>query len=414
MHTRTSPTALILTTYSLVDPKHGGQIRAKNLAEKFKQNGWQVATVAYIDEDSQEPKGSTDKIFPKASEFYNSFEGEHVLFINDLQVSKFVADREVFDEFKRAVSSKLDMIHVEQPWLWPLAAKYRDEVNNKCVLVYGSANIESDLKVNILSSLAGLSYSHFLERVRLEIDELERRASREADIVAAVSRSDLDVIASWGSCAKLVLAPNGVEHLKALDEDVQKWADRFGSRRFLLYAASAHPPNFTDFSTLVGGSLGCFPPDTKLAVVGSVTEHIYHQCTKGRFSSINLSRLELLFQVSNEDLAAIKTLSHGFFLPIPFGGGTNLKTAEALQSGKFVVGTNAAFRGFEKYMTLPGVHVASDSSELHRAVRNVMQSTHSPAREAGSLKELGWDACLETLFQAVEGAIKERRRGDLD
>lgn len=413
VHKPTSPTVLILTTYPLVDPKHGGQIRAKNLVEKFKRYGWNVETIAYVDEDSPESKGPKDKIFEK-NELYNSLNGEQVLFINDLQVSKHVLKDSVFDDFIKSLPKNLDAIHVEQPWLWPLAAAYRDRINNNCVLVYGSQNIEADLKIDILKSLTGQQYSKLLKRIHLEIDNLERRASREADIVAAVSTSDLDIIKEWVPSARLILAPNGVEPLKPRDEDLQKWTDRLGDLRFLLYVASAHPPNFTNFSNLIGGSLGCFPPNTKLVVVGSVSEHIYHQCAQGRFSSVNLSRLELLFQVSNEDLAAIKSLCHGFFLPIPFGGGTNLKTAEALQSGKFVVGTKEAFRGFENYTTLPGVHVADDPTGLHSAVRYVMGTDHTPERDKRAVSELGWESCFESLFLAVDSAIKEKRSGHLD
>lgn len=409
MHRPTRPTLLVLTTYPLVDPKHGGQIRAKNLVEKFRRHGWQVEAIAFVDEDSNEFKGPKDKVFRKRDELYNSFYGEHILFINDLQISKYVLKDDVFEDFINSVPNNLDAIHVEQPWLWPLATAYRSKVNNRCVLIYGSQNIEGNLKIDILKSLTGQQYSRSFEKIYREIDDLEKRASREADIVSAVSSSDLDTIRKWAADAELILAPNGVEPLSPRDEDLKKWADKLGDLRFLLYAASAHPPNFTNFSELLGGSLGCFPPSTKLVVVGSVTEHIYHQCNQGPFSSVNLSRLELLFQVSNEDLAAIKSLCHGFFLPIPFGGGTNLKTAEALQSGKFVVGTKEAFRGFENYAMLPGVHVASNPKELHGAVRYVMGTNRAPERDKRIANELGWENCFERLFQSVDSAIKEKR-----
>ncbi|WP_457587931.1 hypothetical protein [Ensifer canadensis] len=402
-----SPTLLILTTYPLVNPMHGGQIRARNLAEKFKCNGWHVETVAYVDEDTHEPIGANDKLFERKNDLYNSFEGEEILFLNDLQISKHVSSQDVVNEFLKAVPSRLDAIHVEQPWLWPLASAYRKNVNRECTLIYGSANIESGLKVDILKSLGGQKRSVLLKKVYEQIDELEKTASREADIVVGVSQADLDTIKTWVPKGKLILAPNGVAPLTAQENYLEKWREKLRGVRFLLYAASAHPPNFTNFSEIVGGSLGSFPPNTKLAVVGSVSQHIYEQCARGVFSGVNLSRLELLFQVSNEDLAAIKALCHGFFLPIPFGGGTNLKTAEALQSGKFVVGTKEAFRGFESYSSLSGVHIADNPEQLHAAVRNVMRIDGAPLRNEGAVDALSWDHCFEPLLRAVNTAIGE-------
>ncbi len=404
---RQSPKLLILTTYPLVDPKHGGQIRARNLAESFRSRGWWVETLAYVDEDSEELRSPKDKIFERKNKLHNSLDGEPLLFINDLQISKHVSSQIAFNDFLAAVPSDLDAIHVEQPWLWPLASAYRSHVNPNCVLVYGSANIEASLKVEILSSLGGDLDIKLLGRVYDEIDQLERTASREADLVAAVSKADLDVIRTWNPDAKLILAPNGVAPLTAKEDYVEKWDRRLGGVRFLLYAASAHPPNFTHFSEIVGGSLGSFRPDTKLVVVGSVSEHIYEQCSRGVFSGVNLSRLELLFQVSDDDLAAIKALCHGFFLPIPFGGGTNLKTAEALQSGKFVVGTKEAFRGFEDYTILPGVCVANNPEELHSAVRRVLKADTFPARTESEVDALGWKNCFKTLVVTVEAAIRQ-------
>ena len=105
----------------------------------------------------------------------------------------------------------------------------------------------------------------------------------------------------------------------------------------------------------VGPSLGCFPPDSRLVVAGSVCSHLYQHLAATRWQSLNLSRLELLNTLPDEDLAAVKTLAHGFLLPILHGGGSNIKTAEALYSGAYVLGSEAAFRGFEDLLDLPEV-----------------------------------------------------------
>ena len=123
----------------------------------------------------------------------------------------------------------------------------------------------------------------------------------------------------------------------------------------------------------------------------------------------NLSRLELLFVLSDEDLAAVKTLAHAFLLPIQHGGGSNIKTAEALYSGKYVIGSEAAFRGFQPFIDLPEVTVARSPSQFQQAMRSVLQRPAlSPAPvAAGDLRYgLQWDQCLAPVPEAATRITK--------
>lgn len=396
----------ILTSYPIVNPQHGGQLRASAITEKFRASGWEVHTLAVFEEGGYPFHSPQDVVFPSKSP-YRKFHNQDILFIGDLQTSKFVEDEETVALAFSRLPADLNVIHVEQPWIWPLAVAYRKLVNPRVVLCYGSANIESELKAEILRSMTPDLYQALLLDIIGEIDALERRATLEADVVACVSQADCDVHRSWGG-KRTIVAPNGVSWNAPAPEKVNQWRDRLGDVPFLVYIASAHPPNFTHFSEIFGGSLGCFPPDAKLVVVGSVSEHIYRQCLLGQFSSVNLSRLELLFALEVEDLAAIKQLAHGFLLPIPFGGGTNLKTAEALLSEKYVVGTEAAFRGFESYRDFPGILVCSSPLEIHGAIRRVLHSASLPVGLGPPRQELTWDHCLQPLVEAVEKEVGAR------
>lgn len=400
---------LILTTYPLVEPRHGGQIRANNLKKSLVKAGFEVQTIAYVEVVSDEKLAEFDKIF-ESEHLYDRFEGEYVPFINDLQVSKYVESQEVFDEFCNTVIKGTSIIHVEQPWLWPLAARYKKDINTSCTIIYGSANIESMLKVDILRSMTGDVYKSHFNKIEDQIDRLEKRAAAECDILVAVSKDEMNTISSWGGRGRCVLAPNGVEPLAANSHDVEKWKKRLEGKKFLLYAASAHPPNFVKFSELLGGSLGAFPPDCRLVVVGSVGEHIYHQATKGSFSAVNMSRLELVYQIPQPDLAALKVLASGFLLPIPYGGGTNLKTAEALQSGKPVIGTREAFRGFEGYSNAPNVYISSSPQEMHSAIRSVLTANEVVTLSDSSLETLSWSKCFAPLIEVLKHTIEEKSR----
>ena len=73
------------------------------------------------------------------------------------------------------------------------------------------------------------------------------------------------------------------------------------------------------------------------------------------------------------ELSAVKQGCHGVFLPIRGGGGTNLKTAEALALGKWVVATSTALRGFEAFLGADGVVIADTSADFRRAMRQVLE-----------------------------------------
>jgi hypothetical protein len=83
-----------------------------------------------------------------------------------------------------------------------------------------------------------------------------------------------------------------------------------------------------------------------------------------------MDRLILLYSVSDDDLAAIRELAHTIVLPIAYGGGSNLKTAEAIGSGAFVVGNPSAYRDFEEYLIYPQVLMATSDDEFVSSVRN--------------------------------------------
>ncbi|MEC5407883.1 hypothetical protein VOM14_20225 [Paraburkholderia sp. MPAMCS5] len=396
-------TILLLSTYPYARPRHGGQVRLANIAKNFADRGWAVTGIAVYEAESCAPEmlGQNDIAFPDASP-YRYFAGHKVPFITDLMSGKFaVADDGAFKEILKRLPSKLDVVHVEQPWLWPVAERIKQlhEYSN-VKLIYGSANIETPLKREIFESY-GVQAS---DDVFVEIANVEMLAAKEADITVAVTQSDLDVLISWGA-RRPVLAPNGIAPWKATGERLDYWKARLPTQPWMLYVASAHPPNFTGFHECIGGALGCFPPGSKLVVAGSVCEHLHRTLADSRWSSLNLSRLELLFVLNDEDLSAVKELAHGFLLPIPHGGGSNIKTAEALYSRKHVVGTPSAFRGFEEFVTMEGVHVAHSPRQFHAAIRDVLARDDLPIVSSNmqeKREQLTWARSLESIVNVAE------------
>ena len=401
-----APSMLVLSTYPFQRPRHGGQLRLANIVQAYQENGWHVRTMAIYESAQPTDIGSYDIHFSPDSP-YRLNEGENIPFIADLQAGAYATgDKAIYEKILRSLPEKLDAVHVEQPWLWPLAMKLKALPKYKSlVLINGTQNVEWMLKKSIFST-----YGIVNARIITAIKELEMRACKEADITLAVTQKDLNYFSPYITKHSL-LAPNGVAPWRASPSKLDEWHAKLPKGPWLLYVASAHPPNFTGFVDCVGDSLAALPPDGRLVVVGSVCEHIYRVLAATRWHSLNLSRLQLLFELEPEDIDAVKSLAWAYLLPISDGGGSNLKTAEALVAGTSVIGTKQAFRGFETYVNAEGVHICDTPSEFQKTIRQISMSPkpyHISIAEKNRRTQLYWSQCLSELPKLVSAVMAKQ------
>ena len=238
------------------------------------------------------------------------------------------------------------------------------------------------------------------------IGRLERAACREADLVFAVNASDQAALSRHGG-VPVQLAPNGVEPWEASAADLEKWRRQAEASAFALYVASAHPPNYLGFFEVLTDHFGFLAPDQAILVAGGASDQI-DRLLKGRqYEGLSRSRLRLVGVLHPADLAAIKQLAQAFVLPILDGSGSNLKTAEALFSGKWVVGTPTAFRGFERFMSMPHVMIAGPGRDFCAAVREAMSAPPPmlTAQDRQRLLELTWQETLAPMTAAIRAAL---------
>jgi len=256
--------------------------------------------------------GPLDILFPYQSPIRTQY-GPGAGLISDVLGGEYLAaDSGGFGEVCRRLPERIDVFHVEQPYLWPLAQKLKKiKKYRNAITVYGSENVEAPLRREILKEINGEFADHVFSKIAL----LEKGAASEADIVAAVTASDLTTMLEWGA-KRTVLAANGISAWTAREDALERWRRRLPAAPWALYVASAHPPNFTGFADCIGQSLGCIPPDSRLVVAGGVSPHIQEQLANTRWKNLNLSRLQLLFSLPDEDLTAVKTLAHAYLLPI--------------------------------------------------------------------------------------------------
>jgi len=174
-------------------------------------------------------------------------------------------------------------------------------------------------------------------------------------------------------------------------------------KRFALFVGSAYPPNVRGFWQMFAPSLAFLAPDERVVVAGGIGGIIMELREARVWERINASRLECVGPQSEADLAALLALASCIVLPITIGGGSNIKTAEAIFSGKLVVGTTTSFRGYEGMPPFPGVHSTDDPAEFRGLVRRALDGTlPQPAPERNVRRRVLWSETLKMLPAAVE------------
>lgn len=396
---------LVLCTYPISHACHGGQLRVKNIVEMYRKDGYNVKVIGVLGSDS----------YPREEGFL-SFPGYKVLesvypspfLMEDYALGElFYNNKHFFNKLSTLVDRDADIIHVEQPWLFKFIKKVVDSDDSwSPKLIYGSQNIEFELKEKILSN-----YKNKDEVIHASelIKDLEVYAIENSDLVIYVSESDGKTLNSFKP-KHSVLASNGVAdwvHSKSqniLANTISK------NKKFVLYCASGHPPNVTGFFHMFGGGFGSLTPDQRLIIVGGAGNAIggdprVHESAK------LAEKIDIAGIVSSEMLHGLIDTAHCIILPLTQGGGTNLKTAEALWSGKYILATSVAMRGFEKFISSPGVFVEDDPALFKKRLRDIMSMPNLSLSddEVKKRSSVLWNQCLQSLLSTINYFWNDKR-----
>ena len=406
------PRVMTLAPYPVRRPRHGGQLRAAAMLRAYEAAGFDVHPVGFYQAEAYEAADIdlNDIAFPADSPFRN-YLGVPMPALSDFLMGPFAASTDaVFRKIADALPGPVDVIHVEQPWLYALARRLQLEspLCRGALMVNGSQNIEAPMKRDILKPLAPYA---LIEQAVADMSVIERELAFEAELSLAVTVEDAEVLHGYGA-SRVLHAANGISPWQADPDRRALWRARLPQQPWPIFIASAHPPNYTGFLDAIGDSLACIPEGSKLVIAGGVGPHLERELGKSRCGSLNLSRLQVLGVLDDADLAAVKSLAHAFLLPIGAGGGSNIKTAEALYSGRPVVCTRTALRGFEHFSSLPEVTVATTPEQFQAGIRNVLEQPVLASMAGKDLRNgLTWDVCLSGVPREVM-ALLAQRKGD--
>lgn len=400
---------LQLVTYPLKVPRHGGQLRCAAIRECYRALGLEVETVAVLHGNDYRPAEHerNDIVLPPDHPGFDPAFPR----MTDLQRGRVLAgDARAWAGFRDLLDRlRPQLVQLEQPWLYPAVRRWLDErafdERDRPRLVYSSQNIEWKLKRD--EAPAGVATGAAYAREVAAVEALERELVRAADLVVACTDEELaqlrELAGDAATARAWITAPNAIAPFMPDPARVAAMKQRLGLERYPLFVGSAHPPNVDGFWRMLAPSLAFLRPDEKIVVAGGVGHMLRQHPLYAAWSGINEPRLAILGEVERDDLLALLGGAAAVLLPITTGGGSNLKTAEAIYSGRPVLATPHALRGYGDASRWPTLRVTGAPDEFRRHLRALLDGPEPvpPADHARSRTDVTWARALEPLAEAV-------------
>lgn len=358
---------LMLATYPIRNPVGGGQKRAAALYEVYEQLGHDIRFIALYNRQHYSEHGPHDIALPRQTARRVNTD----TWIGDVIVGDAVMSDEQLKSRLTAALLDFDpqVIQFEHPFLYSGVRPLLDELGLDPMIIFSSHNIEAPMRREILENL---DYDpEYVNRAVSAIAEVERQLSVDADLLLACTQSDLDVHTGWGA-RRTVLAQNGIAPLTPDPSAVHKWRASFaeqGVEQTAVFVASAHPPALTGFLDMVGKGVGFLSPRQRIVLAGGISDLLtWGADDLGIADATFALRTISAGRLSQERLTGLLAAADVILLPITEGGGSNLKTAEAIIADRKVVATPHALRSYEWFADFPNVWVADTMAGFHEAI----------------------------------------------
>jgi predicted NodU family carbamoyl transferase len=383
------PRILQLTTYAIEEPDHGGKHRCHQIRKRLQQE-YQVYNLAF--EWGTEPSHWPNIITLDATYLEkNSING----YLADIVMCDYIylqpnIYRKIC-EMVRGLSPTA--ILLEQPYLWPLVQRLIDDeiVRSDINLIYSSHNIEIKLKNDIYRKVLDRNaYSKNLTKVFY----VEEMAIRACDAAIAVSEIDAEFIKSKNVQARVKVFGNGSLYPE-LNDLQESWDIKFNNKKTnWVFVGSQHEPNIIGLEMLTNELSKLEARSFTLWVFGGAGLGLVERLRENGVTKLP-AFLKIMGPADASDIDAAILGSSGVVLPIIDGGGSNLKTAQALLSKKYILGTTHSFRSFETYIDEPGVCVCDSIAELSSFMAKKKPEQNYVRTDR--VLNLHWDAILEDL-----------------
>ncbi len=389
---------LFLGAYPIEPARHGGQKRSKEIQAYCASLGYEVSYLGFCS-DGYRSIGRNDHYISKFVEL-SSFESA---LLSDLVIAEKLPSTRALELVKRTIEKRRpSAIVLEQPWCWPLVQKALTELGLKLPVIYSSQNIEFRLKEKILLH-QGVSKKDTQETCQ-RIYRLETELTQQAALGIAVTQQDSEEMAAWGG-KKAILVPNRnrLSPQTKAPRNFEIWKGKYA-----LFVGSGHPPNAEGLFHYLSDHFGFLSPDHRLVLAGGVADLVAGSDEFYRHHVINNRRILLIPSPDDSELAWLLRNAGCVILPIHSGEGSNLKTAEALMSGRPVISSRHAMRGYEEYINHPLLTLADNSREFKKAVQGALLSSKVTVRDEeihAIAGRLSWESALQPLALGLSAAL---------
>lgn len=400
----TTQRILILGTYPIRPAMHGGQKRTAALIAKYEALGHEVLYVSICTPGNYPRYGANDLRIEKEA-MHKAVASLPSPTFTELAVCRTAAhDDHIVSRFRKAVDRfKPTLVEYEQGYAYAFVKELGDTTLEGVDVIFSSHNVEWQMKQEIARTegCTPEAIEGYVEAVR----DLEAELLTIAKRVIVVTEADAKAyqVMVRDSESKTVVAHNGINAFDQETADRHYWQElkkKSGVDRLIVYVASAHPPNLHGFRKLIDG-VGFLPFTARIVIAGGVSD-ILRNMTK-KTADIQLATLQnraiLAGRLSEERLQGLIAESDAIILPILEGGGSNLKTAEAIVANKPIVATSHAFRSYEAYEHYPNTYIADTAETFQQAI---LKALYTPVvarsdEEQQQAAEVTWARCLEPV-----------------
>lgn len=381
---------LVISPFPFVPAHHGGQLRVKAMFDYFVGRGDHVQAIGVKSNWSYPDQGGFDPQ-PTKESVKSVYDGPSDMFSYGMGLL-YGTDDTYYQSLAKKVTFVPDIVILEHPWLFDFTKRYISNLKKKPFLIFDAHNVEHILKKGILENV-NLSHEivkDCVDRIRL----LEKSVAEFADLVVTVSYSDAKWFKSEVS-TPVITVENGISdwdrNLVDCSLDLPN--------EFCLFCGSSHLPNKLGFFHFLGGTaFGSLNFDQRIIIAGAVGNSIERDRNLDRTACLR-EKLLIMGEIDDSMLTVLRNRAKVIILPIEFGGGTNLKTAEALLSGKYVVASRMAMRGYSKFENAPGVFIADSRADFKKMLRKAMSLPllKLDAESVNERRKVLWSQCFVSL-----------------
>lgn len=392
---------LVLAAYPITNPQHGGQKRTKALFDHYQKIMQEVQFTAVYKTGVYQERGPHDciitdkKILDRMSKSpYNAAVITGEAAYEDIEVKKRLTAQ--INRYRP------EIIHIEQPFLYRSIKKIVEECNLEVSYIFSSQNVEYKMKEDTFIALEvpTKTYKPIVEYIY----QLESEFCKEAALTIAVSKSDASEHVRMGA-DDCIVALNGISEPREIEKDAHKYPSlktKYNLKKIGLFVGSAHPPNWKGFEKIIGTDTSYISDSSMIFIVGGVCDYFSAKYPKDH---LFWKRVIPLGRLSEDELSSVLAESDLLLLPIISGGGSNLKTAEALLTEKPVIGTSFAFRGYEEFKERTNVIIANKAIDFRNAIKEVLDSKNEKilsASEKIQTKNVLWESRLRELEAQIK------------